>query len=208
LPAAGGALDLAVNARFWYARLQAVQAIAFRERPTSRTVADSEWKRLLNDPHPLVQVAARLGKKCAAGADPGTMIWESEDVSKVRGLWGMDPLAVQLFGEHLLLLNLSEQGPQEVRDENARRSALPECFTSRNARPRLTEQAACPDSCEFQLCPYQFSGGFRHSRNLNGQDFARAMRRVSSQNGPPPWYHGYRSEVFSTVWRHIERASR
>jgi hypothetical protein len=174
------ARDLLGRGRFWYSRLNAVQAIALcgLASDACRAEATAVVRDASNDPDPLVARAA-VGCRYALQGEPRRWIWDDEVAvsrradsgpvgSRVALGWrALDASASELMADVIVALNLIE-GDSRVEHQRSERllracgSAFPACLgEAREDRRRLgvlgttaLGGSPCPASCGLRLCPY------------------------------------------------------
>ncbi|WP_370155557.1 hypothetical protein [Streptacidiphilus sp. EB129] len=199
-----GACELLQSADFWYARLEALQAVGRRlaSNPVD-PAAEAAVRTRLTDPHPYVRGMAGLVLRCRD--EPWErLLWSSEENLNQSAVAALDPEALQLLGEVTLLLNHNEKAPQAQRDANSRRDALPLCLERHEQRPRLTSTGGCPPHCGFGLCPFSTSATGRHSRDLLNEAVCRSIRQATMSIGTPIWYDSSQRKGYLAIWRELE----
>ncbi|MFJ9817435.1 NACHT domain-containing protein [Streptomyces sp. NPDC101151] len=204
LPPDPGACELLRTGRFWYARLEAVQAVA-RRLHHNRTDARAlrALRDALRDSHPFVRAMAALGLRCAD--EPWSrLLWYSEESLSGSTVSSLAPETLQLLGEVTLWLNHNEKAEQSKRDANSLRASLPLCMSSRSYRPRLTTGGPCGQECGFGLCPYTADATGRHSRDLLNEAVCRSIRQAGLRTGTPSWYNSSRRKDYTAIWTTLE----
>jgi hypothetical protein len=168
-------------AKFWYSRLNAIQALALLEdKGLATTTARKAIEAKRRDPHPLVRASAELALR-ALRVNPterASYVWHDESVVIRRSGIELHARASQLLADVVLILNMNEQrwsgagGTVPGLDERdgslfhvdrlemqrrvvvAVRDRLPPCVTAARGRLTFTGVSACPATCPFNLCPY------------------------------------------------------
>src|SRR5262249_16823122 len=134
---------LASESRFWYARIEALHAVAYEAIARNSGVPVALGHSRTSDPHPLVRRIAHLALRAVETGAPEQWLWEDE-MPVARGLsTTLRPEAIQAVADIALLLNLSQNSDQETRDRNARKDSLPRCLASGEDRSRLTDGPRC-----------------------------------------------------------------
>ncbi|MFI8347936.1 NACHT domain-containing protein [Streptomyces sp. NPDC085596] len=199
-----GACDMLRTGRFWYARLEAVQAVGRRlHHHPGDPRALGALREARRDAHPFVRAMAALALRC--GAEPWSrLLWYSEGSLSGAEVSSLAPEALQLLGEVTLWLNHNERAGQGERDANSLRNSLPACMARRAHRSRLTGGGACGDECGFGLCPYTADVTGRHSRDLLNEAVCRSIRQAGLRAGTPPWYDSFRRKDYTAVWTTLE----
>lgn len=182
-----------------------------------------------NGKHPFVAEAGRLAVEALRTGHPERFLWidESGIVSSVGSraalatkewkhhLWippsagwaALDPRALQLVADVLLLLNLVErgEGPDEV-EQRLRRvesSDLPPCFTrnrySLDPETRVGNLSRAPgsnciDGCRYRLCPYP-PDGVQPYRSELSEAFCRRQQTLLSRGLSAPWQTILRADL-------------
>ena len=202
-------------------RSNAAGSRAHRRGWNPATVA--HWLELArNGRHPFVAEAGKLAVEALKTGHPERFLWidESGVVSRVgsRGaqaamerkhhLWippsagwaALDPRALQLVADVLVLLNLADrgEGPDEIerRLSRVKGNDLPLCFT-RNRDPldprttiggRFKARAGrnCLDGCPHRLCPYP-PYGVQPYRSELSETFCRGQQTLLSRGLSAPW---------------------
>jgi hypothetical protein len=172
-------------AKFWYSRVNALQALVLLTDQTGNlggARAAIELRR--EDRHPLVRATAKLACE-ALDAEPSeraSYVWHDESVDVARSGVELQPNTSQLLAEVVLILNMNEQDwagasgevpradGQEVREdgENKRLEVqrwavgtldiLPSCIKLHRTRLLDAGTSACVAGCPFHLCPYSSPG--------------------------------------------------
>jgi hypothetical protein len=182
-----------------------------------------------NGKHPFVAEAAKLAVEALKTGHPERFLWidESGIVSSVgsravyatkewkHDLWipqsagwaELDPRALQLVADVLLLLNLVErgEGPGEVEQRLMRveGSDLPPCFT-RNRYSLDPETTVgnlsrapgrnCIDGCRHRLCPYP-PDGVQPYRSELSEAFCRRQQTLLNRGLSAPWQTILRADL-------------
>ncbi|MFJ8361785.1 NACHT domain-containing protein [Streptomyces sp. NPDC093984] len=204
LPPDAGACELLRTGRFWYARLEAVQAVGRRLHHNPSAVgALGALRDARRDSHPFVRAMAALALRCAD--EPwARLLWHSEESLSGSAVSSLAPEALQLLGEVTLWLNHNEKAEQSKRDSNSLRSSLPLCMSSRAYRSRLTAEGPCGEECGFGLCPYTAEATGRHSRDVLNEAICRSIRQAGLRADTPSWYDSSRRKDYTAIWRTLE----
>ncbi|WP_031163042.1 NACHT domain-containing protein [Streptomyces durhamensis] len=204
LPPDAGACELLRSGRFWYARLEAVQAVGRRlHHNPGDPRALGALRDARRDSHPFVRAMAALAQRCAD--EPWSrLLWYSEESLSGSAVSALAPEALQLLGEVTLWLNHNEKAEQGKRDANSLRSSLPRCMSARASRSRLTGDEPCGAECGFGLCPYTAEATGRHSRDLLNEAICRSIRQAGLRAGTPAWYDSSRRKEYTAIWRTLE----
>jgi hypothetical protein len=198
---------LASESRFWYARIEALQALAYEAIARRAGVPDVVSGLQRTDPHPLVRRVAYLATRAIESGSADEWLWEDE-MSVARTVrTKLRPEAIQTVADVALLLNLSQNGDQTARDRNARQDTLPPCLTSNDHRSRLTIGPGCADDCSFGLCPYHLDESYVWARGTFSEAFCRTVRHAEESVGLPEWYRGQRRRYLQ-LWRALEETGR
>jgi hypothetical protein len=182
-----------------------------------------------NGKHPFVAEAGKLAVEALKTGHPERFLWidESGIVSSVgsraapttkewkHDLWippsagwaALDPRALQLVADVLLLLNLAErgEGPGET-EQRLRRvegSDLPPCFTRNrySLDPETTvgnmfraPGSNCIDGCRHRLCPYP-PDGVQPYRSELSEAFCRRQQSLLNRGLSAPWQTILRADL-------------
>jgi hypothetical protein len=182
-----------------------------------------------NGKHPFVAEAGNLAVEALKTGHPERFLWidESGIVSSVgsraalatkewkHDLWiapsagwaALDPRALQLVADVLLLLNLVErgEGPGDV-EQRLRRvegSDLPPCFTRNrySLDPKTTvgnmfraPGSNCIDGCRHRLCPYP-PDGVQPYRSELSEAFCRRQQTLLNRGLSAPWQTILRADL-------------
>jgi NACHT domain. len=193
---------LAQESRFWYARCEALQALALQ--PDTENTDSVLLEVSHQDPHPFVKSVAEHARAAVRFDARDRYLWDSELSIVSSPLTSLHPEALITVGEIALLLNLSENADQIQRDANASKSSLPLCFSDRRHRSRLISGEGCAPGCDFDLCPYIPHQRQRSTRGTFAESFCRAMRHAVSTAGCPKWFDGS-ARSFLEPWETLER---
>ena len=182
-----------------------------------------------NGKHPFVAEAGKLAVEALKTGHPERFLWidESGIVSSVgsraalatkewkHDLWippsagwaALDPRALQLVADVLLVLNLVErgEGPGDV-EQRLRRvegSDLPPCFTRNrySLDPKTTvgnmfraPGSNCIDGCRHRLCPYP-PDGVQPYRSELSEAFCRRQQTLLNRGLSAPWQTILRADL-------------
>jgi len=184
------------DSRFWFARVELLQAIALLP-PNVRRDARDVLRDARHDRHPLVRAAARLTARVPPGGDWRPWLWVNERRTLTDGASRLSSVSLLLIADVLTLLNLYLAGDQTVRDSAGALEHLPPCLSRSDARGHL-DALDCAVGCTFGLCPYPLSGDY-WSRGRFPESFAQRVREAVAKVGAPPWYEGS-SESYARFW--------
>jgi len=211
---AGSVEMLTSQPRFWYSRINLVQAIA-RDGGGEATIALLQGL-MQRDPHPFVREAARQAKEVARGTTTHrTWLWLVEAELVEHGFERLDPEALLLLADVVLLLNLLFCKLNDSAIERTK-SALARQWATDAGLPRCVEDAyhrralfgGCRGRCRFELCPYPLDASRGTARGEFTPSFCRAVARALEQGGVErPWVRGSSAQLRS-FWRDMEAASR
>jgi NACHT domain len=215
------ARELADHCAFWYARIVLLQAItvAALSGAGERGDALAFMRRKANDhrEHPFVRAAAALcARAIRSPRDRHRYIWEDESAVIRRSGSLLHPDAAALAGDMVLLLNVTEQGADEEREQRKERTYgenhLPYCLSASRDRRELFD--GCHETCRFELCPYPSTAERSLARGELSQAFCRrqvdALTGLSRLQGvwrrPPTrrWSRSGRTAL-ARFWAEMER---
>ena len=222
------------RAVFWYSQLNLVHAVALRmakdphSRPWTlarlvRAVARRERRAGRRRPdgsaiggrlHPMFRFAARLcvrGLRGPAGDGRARRmdrrVWRDESVVvSRRPSTELAPAAVQLVGEIVVLLNLNETGSIEQRHEFGEETTVPRCLGRSRSRDEL--RSGCPQSCRFNLCPFQPVRDRVSAHREISQAFCRDQRHHARRLRAWRWRSWVGRRALPDFWRWMEGRAR
>jgi hypothetical protein len=171
--------DFLGSARFWYSRVNALQALALlAHKAGDLKIARAAIEERRKDAHPLVRAAAELAREALSVelAERGRYVWHDESVDIERSGVELHPRASQLLADVVLILNMNEQswalpddqtsgpfrGAREGEQEALVRQhaavgtldVLPACIKVDRDRLLGARPIRCVPGCSFRLCPY------------------------------------------------------
>lgn len=191
------------DARFWFARFESVAAVAHYAR-TDRTPLMLELvDSASHDEHPLVRAGARSALRSLKDDEEGRWLWHNEREAVEDPALRLQPEALLLLADVVMLLNLGAQGSQQDRDRVATCDRLPLCMRESRERSHLLEARLCPNSCGMRVCPYPISEADYWNRGHFPEAFCRAVRHAAQTIGPPEWFDGSVRE-YCSIWRQLE----
>ena len=209
---------------FWFTRVLLVQAVARRcfgadedqsERKRSQSArARCELSRKLvsatrNDPHPFVRATARLCTRALRRGKWEPYIWFDMTQVAAGASSPLVPEARQLIGEIVLVLNMNEHAPADVRAQFSSATALPACLEFSANRAEILGLAAPRDDCPFRrgdkcLCPYTYhppEAGIR-------RELSRAFCRDQRLNATRLPHSDIHVKALKDFWREMEYLAR
>jgi hypothetical protein len=210
------AVRLLATSKFWYSRLNLVQAITLHvvvARGKSEQVATIEAVAE-RDEHPFVRAAAGLCVKAVEKASQGSpgdarlYVWDDEGVVVGGRPPNLAREAIQLVGDMSVLLNLNETGTVVQREEFGTKQGLPHCIgQSKDRRELFDPHLGCHDDCKFKLCPLHPAPGRSAHREIS-RAFCRHQRLHARATIAQRWSAEVRPAALSDFWGELERLAR
>jgi hypothetical protein len=206
------ALEQLERAGFWYSQLNLVHTIALWETYIDPSRRPGPTTSLLDRDkcHPFVWVAAELCDtgihEAAKRREPDLIrryVWrdESEVVAR-RPNNQLEPEAVQLVGDIVLLLNMNERGTEGQRQRFAEQNHLPHCMGASHLRKELFED--CAPQCDFELCPYDPLSGQPSAHREISRAFCAHQRRNARWRTARRWKSDIADDGLSGLWLKLE----
>ena len=207
------AAEMLGQAKFWYSRMNLLQAIAvrvIRSGGTGPGLAELEgWAE--TEEHPFARAAARLCLTAAGKAADGRLkeamqhVWDDEGVVVSARPRDLAPEAIQLVGDITVLLNLNETGTVDQREQFGMRNDVPFCISESTDRGELF--AASPCSCDFHLCPFRQAPGASAHRELS-RAFCNHQRLYADSRVARRWGSNVRRRELRAFWSELEALAR
>jgi hypothetical protein len=197
------------QSRFWYSRMNLLQAIAVRVVAAGGTGpgrAELEaWAE--KEKHPFARAAARLcviaADEAAAGRPKEAMeyLWDDEGAVVSSRPRELAPEAIQLVGDITVLLNLNETGTVEQREAFGENDSVPFCMSGSSDRRELFETKPC--DCDFKLCPFRQAPGASAHRELS-RAFCNHQRLYADYRVARRWESNVRRRELRAFWSELE----